>query len=81
MAVWDDMRFATALERSIMLTLWGEENGSAGLYRSLKGAQTWEAFQRASGEIAAYERVLDEMRNIARRVNDGEVVRQQGTMN
>jgi hypothetical protein len=65
-----DIAFANALERAIMKALSGDKD-TQGLYQSLRGAQNWEAFQRACGRIDGYEAVLAEMRKITRYMNAG----------
>jgi hypothetical protein len=66
-----DITFADALEREIRTRLQGDQ-ASQGLYRELMGSPNWEAFVRKQGTILALEEVLRVMREIARRINDGE---------
>lgn len=67
-----DAVFSEALERTIRLTLFGDEK-QLGLYRTLRNAQTWEDFQRAAGVIEGYEQVLNLMWQIKRRMNGEDV--------
>jgi hypothetical protein len=67
-----DRTFASLLEREIRKRLQGEPNGATGLYRQALGSNDWETFIRIKGIIFAYEETLDEMKNITRRMNEGE---------
>ena len=66
-----DATFAAALEREIALRLQGDIN-TPGLYRTILSSQNWEIFQFGKGSIFAYEEVLKLMREVARRMNEGE---------
>lgn len=63
------MDFAVRLERTLHRILYGDEK-NLGLYRTMKGATDWGAFQRAVGQIEAYEAVQEEMQNIAKAMNN-----------
>jgi len=65
----NDQTFAEQLERAIRAVLTGDDK-RPGLYRTVLGSQSWEAFNRSAGMIQAYENVLQEMRLIARRINE-----------
>jgi hypothetical protein len=67
-----DRTFATLLEREIRRRLQGEPDGEPGLYRQALGSNDWETFVRTRGIIYAYEETLTEMKNITRRMNEGE---------
>lgn len=67
-----DAVFAEALERTIRLTLFGDDK-QLGLYRTLRNAQSWESFQRASGVIEGYEQTLNLIWQIKRRMNGEDV--------
>jgi hypothetical protein len=71
-----DASFASHLERAIIKILSGD-NDVPGLYRSILSAQNWDAVLLAKGQIQAYEDVLNEMRNVARRMNGDQQTRNQ----
>lgn len=64
-----DIAFAVKLDRALHKILYGDEN-NAGMYRIMKGATDWGAFQRAVGQIEAYEAVQEEMQAIAKAMNE-----------
>jgi len=57
------------LERQINRELKGDGNYE-GLFRGLRSAPDWEYVVRAKGIIFAYERVLEMMQEIQRRMNE-----------
>jgi hypothetical protein len=66
-----DLDFANNLRRVLLKALNGDDN-TTGLYRAVVGSQTFEQFKFTAGMINAYESVLNEMNNIARRMNGDE---------
>jgi hypothetical protein len=66
-----DMAFAAALERSIRAVLNGD-NDKPGLYQAILATNTWDDFNRTRATIIAYEIVLNMMRDVAKRMNEGE---------
>jgi hypothetical protein len=66
-----DMAFAAALERSIRAVLHGD-SGKPGLYEAILSTNTWDDFNRTRATIIAYEIVLNMMRDVAKRMNEGE---------
>lgn len=64
-----DTAFGVRLNRAIHRILYGDEK-TTGLYRDMKGAQDWGAFQRMVGQIEAYENIQEEMHNIVRAMNE-----------
>lgn len=67
-----DVVFSDALERSIRLTLFGDDK-QLGLYRQIRNSPDWATFQRACGVIEGYEQVLQLMWQIKRRMNGEEL--------
>jgi hypothetical protein len=66
-----DVTFADALGRKIRLQLDGN-NTEQGLLRQILSCADWDAYLRMRGKIEAYEEVLAMMREVARRMNEGE---------
>jgi hypothetical protein len=66
-----DMTFAAALERSIRQVLNGDHD-KPGLYQAILSTNSWDDFNRTRATIIAYEIVLNMMRDVARRINEGE---------
>lgn len=58
------------LEREILLQLHGDDPHIGGLFRGLLACQTMEEFCRTKAEIHAYEKVLELMRDVARKMNE-----------
>jgi hypothetical protein len=67
-----DMTFAAALEARLRLVLQGDTEKQVGLYRQILSCPDFSTYQRINGQILAYENVLTMMREVARRMNDGE---------
>ena len=66
-----DLEFKAIMERQLQLKLRGED-GQGGLYRGLLSCADWDAINRTRGEIAAYEYVLEQMTEVAKRMNENE---------
>jgi hypothetical protein len=66
-----DMAFAAALERSMRAVLHGD-SGKPGLYEAILATSSWDDFNRTRATIIAYEIVLNMMRDVAKRINEGE---------
>lgn len=67
-----DVTFAAALEREIIELLEGTRDID-GLYKTgAINAQNWDAYQHNRGRIGAYEDVLERMKDLHRRMNEGE---------
>jgi succinate dehydrogenase flavin-adding protein (antitoxin of CptAB toxin-antitoxin module) len=65
------MAFSEALEREIRLRLQGNDE-KQGLYRQILSCPNFDTYNRINGHIHAYEDVLQMMRTIAKRMNEGE---------
>lgn len=59
------------LDRILEGILYGDNRtGEPGLYRTLKGSQTWEAFQRSVGMIEGLELARNEVAKYRKRLHD-----------
>jgi len=65
----NDQTFAEQLEQALRKVLTGDDK-TPGLYRTVLSSPNWDHFNRTAGAIQAYENVLQEMRRIARRINE-----------
>jgi len=71
----NDQTFAEQLEQYIRRVLTGDDK-IPGLYRTVLSSPNWDHFNRIAGGISAYEGVLQEMRRIARSINEEPIRRE-----
>ena len=68
-----DITFVDALERDIRVRLFGDQNaGVNGLWRELASCQNWESYLHKRATILAFEEVTRMMKEVVRRMNEGE---------
>lgn len=66
-----DLTFAAALEREIRTVLNGSTD-KPGLYQAILATASWDDFNRLRATIITYEVVLNMMRDVAKRISEGE---------
>lgn len=66
-----DLEFKFVMERELQKLLRGED-GEGGLYKGLLSCADWDAVNRTTGSIIAYENTLKTMDEVAKRMNENE---------